>query len=428
MEPVTAMGTGHFLARTTLTGPSVSGRTATTGRFRTEPEGPIGRPIDMADIRERAVTEPASQQPPGRVGRRVLAPVGAAAVVAVLLLGAVFALRDHGGARPGAQGRPPVLHLAVNAGALSATSLGGERPGHPNYLLAAALPPGQPAPAAAYRFAGGPAPEALVRRLARTLGLTEKPQHANGIWMVSSPPRLLTVQDTPGWPWSLQGLGTVTRGPVMCIRAPCPGPGAGDNPNPQDPVRGLRPPAPAEAKRLAETILGAVGLPADDLSTTTYLDSVDVRAPRRVGGLEVHGLATDLLIGSARQVRSGDGWLGKPQRGAKYPLVSATEALQRLQARPQVQSHLCRTQPGGGCAQPPPEHVTGARIGLMVASDAHGALLVPAWLFTVAGRTEPEAVVAIATKYLGSAPAVLAPTGPGYSLPPGQPSRSGAGK
>lgn len=382
----------------------------------------------MADITERALTEPASQQPPGRAGRRMLAPLGAAAVVAVLLLGAVFALRDHRGARPRGEGRPPVLQLSVDGGPVRAIGGPGQRPGHPNYLLSATLPSGRPTPAAVYRFAGGPAPEALVRRLARGLGLTEQPQHANGTWTVSSPPRLLAVQDTPGWPWSLQGLGTVTRVPVLCIRAPCPGPGAGEHPNPQDPVRGLRPPAPAEAKRLAEAILGAVGLPVDRPATTTYLDSIDVRVPRRVDGFEVHGLATHLLIGPARQVRSGDGWLGKPQRGAKYPLDSATEAFQRLQARPQVQSHLCRTQPGGGCAQPPPVEVTGARIGLTVASDAHGALLVPAWLFAVAGRPEPEAVVAITTRYLGTGPVAVAPAGRAYSLPPGQPSRSGAGK
>jgi len=381
----------------------------------------------MEDTTERALTEPASRTPPGRGGRRVLAPLGAAVVVAVLLLGAVFVLRDHGGGRPGVAGRPPVLHLAENGGVLSATPVGGERPGHPNYVLGATLPSGKPAPAAAYRFAGGPAPEALVRRLARAFGMAQQPQHSNGVWTVSSPPRLLTVQDTPGWPWLLQGLGTVTRGPVVCIRAPCPGPSAGDNPNPQDQVPGLRPPAPAEAKRLTETILGAVGLPADDATTNTYLDSVAVQAPRRVDGLEVHGLATHLLIGPARQVRSGDGWLGRPQRGAKYPLVSATEAFQRLQARQQVQSHLCRTQPGGGCAQPPPQQVTGAHRGLMVAGDAHGALLVPAWLFTVAGRSEPEAVVAIAASYLGR-PAPSETVAPAYTLPPGQPSRSGAGK
>ncbi|MDQ6875853.1 MAG: hypothetical protein M3042_12435, partial [Actinomycetota bacterium] len=158
------------------------------------------------------------------------------------------------------------------------------------------------------------------------------------------------------------------------------------------------------------------------------LDSIAVLAPRRVDGLEVHALATHLLIGPARQVRSADGWLGKPQRGATYPLVSAPEAFQRLQARPRLYSHLCRAQPTGGCAKPPPQQVTGAHTGLMVASDADGALLVPAWLFTVAGRAEPEAVVAVAANYLGSLPRLLPPTGPAYSPPPGQPSRSGAGK
>ena len=58
-----------------------------------------------------------------------------------------------------------------------------------------------------------------------------------------------------------------------------------------------------------------------------------------------------------------------------------------------VQGRVC---PGVG-----PRVVTGAHLGLMLASDAGAPVLVPAWLFTIKGSDDPVAVVAVDPSYLG---------------------------
>ena len=78
------------------------------------------------------------------------------------------------------------------------------------------------------------------------------------------------------------------------------------------------------------------------------------------------------------------------------------------------------------CPTPQPSRVTGAQLGLILSYDAShtgSAVLVPAWLFAVAGTNDPVPVIAVAPTYL-AAPT----TGPSTaSSSPGAPSGPSTG-
>jgi hypothetical protein len=169
----------------------------------------------------------------------------------------------------------------------------------------------------------------------------------------------------------------------------------------------LPPGPPAGAVRpLAATIFGRLGLegaeqvlvgaPATTATLTPYV------ATRRTSGW-----STSLTFDRHdRQVRltSASGWVGGATRGAVYPLISARRAFDELQRQPRPMIAMCpvRTDGKPGCAPIPTPAVTGVTIGLALRHDGDRPLLVPAWLFTLAGGGDPEAVVAVDPRYLAT--------------------------
>jgi hypothetical protein len=108
-------------------------------------------------------------------------------------------------------------------------------------------------------------------------------------------------------------------------------------------------------------------------------------------------LPTVVQVGASGVVEAASGWLSDPVPGTFYPLVSAGQAAQNLQA--------AGTRPGGG-GNAPVLRVTGAAYGLALGYDGTGAaarpMLVPAWLLQVAGSARPVPVVAVSPRYLAA--------------------------
>lgn len=336
-----------------------------------------------------------------------IAPVAAALLIVLLLVGVALVVRVAGRSDPApgsAKGLPPLrLSLPSGANAADTTESGSTRD---RYVLARPLPAGQPEPGAVYRFGANHAPDDLARRLAGALGLSGTPSRTPTGWRLATGHRILTLHDGGSWAWSL-GPGDGADSPVKCVRAPCPY----GMPDSDGTGRGGSAPPPSVAEQTAKNALTALGLPAEGLTTTSTGALTQVRAPRPVDGKDTDGFSTTLSVGSDRRIFSGDGWLGRPTgRGPAYPLISAAEAFKRLQAQPYAEILLCRPQAGGGCAPTPQVRITGARLGLMMASDSGRPLLVPAWLFTAEGHSDPIAVVAVQSRFLRT-PASPDPSG-----------------
>jgi len=292
------------------------------------------------------------------------------------------------------------------------------------YLLSGPLPAERPEASAVYRLGPAKVPVDSVRRLARALALGGSTRQNPTGWQVSDGRRVLAVDI--GGNWQL-GPGEVTMdNPVQCFRAPCPqeSTGAGSG------VGSRSAPPPAAAKRIATVALHALGLPTEDLRTTPNGRLTDVRASRQVAGRDALDFGTTLSVGGDGKIYSGTGWLGQPERGPAYPLVTAAAAFNLLQAQPHAEIALCRPQADGGCAPAPQVRVTGAKLGLLMAIEERGAVLVPAWLFTIAGQHDPVAAVAVEPRYLalppatqpGSPPAVRSSGEPSFHTPATPPS------
>lgn len=336
--------------------------------------------------------------------RRRVAPVAVSLFIILLLVGVALVVRSVGRSDtgPGSTEGLPLLRLSLPSGAIAvdATESG---PARDHYVLTRPLRSAQPEPGAVYRFGADPAPADLARRLAGALGLGGTPSRTPTGWQLAVGQRVLTLHDGGGWAWSL-GAVDVADSPVKCVRAPCPYGMPDSNSTNRD---GLAPPA-SVAERTAKDALTALGLPAEKLTTTST--GAQVRAPRPVDGKDTDGFGTMLSIGNDRRIYAGNGWLDQPDRGASYPLVSAAEAFKRLQAQPYAEIMLCRPQRGGGCAPTPQVRVTGAGLGLMMAFDSGRLLLIPAWLFTAEGQTDPIGVVAVQSRFLRTSASPLPST------------------
>jgi len=359
-----------------------------------EPEGTLWRPTDMPPNTGTAMSPPEASGS----GRSWMAPLAAGLLVILLLGGVTLTILSASRSGAGAGDALPMLRLSPASGAVEMAAPE-SRSGREHYRLAGPLPAGRPDPAPVYRFDGGTVPVGRVRQLARALGMPENPHRSASGWQLFADHRVLTVEDGGNAPWRL-GLRTVTADtPVKCVREPCPTlPGATTSGG--GALGGRLAPPPAVAERIAADALHALGLPAKDLSTTTSGQLAEVRAPRPVDGRNVHGFDTAFSIGGDRKVHSAHGWLGQPRRGPAYPLVTTAEAFRRLQAQPFAEIALCRPQVGGGCGPAPQVRITGAKLGLMMATETREPLLTPAWLFTLAEPAGHIPVVAVKSRYL----------------------------
>jgi hypothetical protein len=138
-----------------------------------------------------------------------------------------------------------------------------------------------------------------------------------------------------------------------------------------------------------------------------------------VGGLEAFGLQTSVQVDRDGDLQGAGGFLGTPEKGDTYPLVTAQAAYDELP--PMMTAMLCPVGPDGqGCLPPQPTEITGAHLGLMLHGLADGGqALVPAWLFEVKGWTEPLPVVAVQKQYLPEPEQPSAEPKPGTGTEPG---------
>lgn len=218
-----------------------------------------------------------------------------------------------------------------------------------------------------------------------------------------------------------------TAAPKPCVSGD-PQPGVVGCPVPSPPpvgaVRANPPISDARALEAAKPVLAALGLGDAAPRVMSSGSWSDVTVDPTVAGLPTQGITTRISV-DATGVVGAIGWLGEPSEGPIYPLVSAAQALDRLRTLPVPEIAIACIQgsecPSGVLVRP----VTGATLGLALRWDGSGAVgtevLVPAWLFSLEGSTEPLAWVAVQDAYLGDPtpdPGVIAP---GSGSSPGNP-------
>lgn len=382
--------------------------------------------------------------------RRRRSPLVAASVATAVLLaggGAAYwasTAADGGGSgrESGAaagDGTPPPLNLDAYTGG----DAPGIAPGEPNpgggvtYRAEGKLPEG-PGSAHVYR-ASGAVTEAEVARLAEALGVPGKPRVEGMAWKVGvtkdgSGPVLQVNKQAPGtWTFAKYGPG----GSDDCAKGDkCPG-------------SSYRPggPGPAvsekAAKEAAAPVLKALGQDDAKLDARQLMGGVRVvNADPKVGGLPTYGWATGIQIGPDGQPVGGSGQLKSLTKGAKYPVVSADEALKQLNRAGEGAGRIgiggcatpvphgdtetpCETDGVQSPASPDPVAVGGAVFGLAAQYVDGRQALVPSWLFEVrpGGGAQPFTIThpAVDPDYLAKPPASSAPP---ESAPPesGEPS------
>ncbi|WP_405493713.1 hypothetical protein [Streptomyces sp. NBC_00096] len=371
-----------------------------------------------------------SEQPDASGATRRRRPVWAvgSVVAAVLLAGggtACWAAIAHGEGRTGdsAASTPRV------APSPSGPSGPGIAPGEPDpsgggvtYTADVRLPDG---PATAPAFAvGGEVTSAEVARLAAALGISGAPRLVGETWQAGegadgSGPRLTVNLRAPGtWNFSRfqpGGGDDCRRGKDTCGPATLPQGMASDQGQGQEQGGATAGgPVPEQAaKSAAAPVLEAVGQGAAKLDARLVQGSVRVvTADPVIGGLPTQGWSTKIGVGADSRVLSGSGELQAPAKAAEQQVVSAVEALARLNEK--ARGPADGTGPGpSGCAtavpltpdtavgatdtlpcnpEPRPmkpprtESVRGAALGLVPGTVGGVRGLVPAWLFEVAGR------------------------------------------
>ncbi|WP_320778530.1 hypothetical protein [Streptomyces sp. CRN 30] len=355
-----------------------------------------------------------------RAGRRRPRGVLTASVAAAVLLvgggGAYLAATaaggsggSGGGASPEASGTSAPPPLALDA--LPAD--GG------SYRADGSLPDG-PGSAPVYRSTGQVS-AGEVARLARALGLADKPVVRGKEWTVGtvkdgSGPVLRVTRQAPG-NWSFQRS---PAGSDDCAKVrDCPAP-----PATGDPV------GAAAAKKAAAPVLDAVG------QGGAALDAGQVMGARRVvnadpvvGGVPTSGWTTGVVVGADGTVTGGSGRLKAPVKGDVYPVLDAGRTVEEMNdggagagvggcasAVPLEGGVSCEPRSGRREAAATVER---AVFGLAAHPVRGRETLVPSWLFAVrtpgaAGTvtvTHPAVDPAYLTSAAPSEEPTAAPTG-----------------
>ncbi len=337
-------------------------------------------------------------RPRGR--RRWLLAIVAVAMAVVAGAVAFFA-RDRGAGTGG----PALLQLrSVQAAADDARAdlaIAPGAPGAAGYETSRPLSADPPAPQPVWRFARQRVPDADLARLARALGLAaDEPAERDNVRWITDGGRKLEVAGIRGAPWRF----------VEAAHALCPPPLPGGSP---DGVTSCAMPVPTErraptaqhARALAAPVLRAVGLSPDGARVQINAGNAQVTVDPVIAGLPTSGWSTTVTVSAAGIVQA-TGWLGSPEQGAAYPVVSAQEAFERLREAPvplgAAEPAWAPDQPAGDSAAQP-ARITTAKLGLVLdweGSSGQNPLLVPAWLFEVEGQQTPVAVIAIDQDYL----------------------------
>ncbi|WP_069172486.1 hypothetical protein [Streptomyces griseus] len=314
--------------------------------------------------------------------------------------------------------RAPLLALDLPADGPPAPPPQGIAPGEPDphggrvvYRAAGDLPDG-PATAPVHR-PGGPVTAAEVARLAKALKLEGTPHTDGTAWKVGgdgdgSGPLLRVTKQAPGtWTFARYASG----GTDDCASASACGK--------RDRSPGSGPPVGERAAEAAAApVLKAVGQGDAALDARQVMDSVRVvNADPVVGGLPTYGWPTGVQVGSGGEIVGGSGHLKGLEKGHDYPVISAQDALEQLNAESRRDAKAgiggCATPvplegdpaaPTKGCGAPggtPPATVLTvgkAVLGLSAQRSDGQQVLVPSWLFTVRpeGGGPEETVVRIA--------------------------------
>lgn len=393
---------------------------------------------------------------------KTLAPVGA--VVAVVVIAGAAALLSH----DGGSHRPARLHLSSGAreasGLAAPAATSDARAAGGAYTLVGSLPSGTPDDGRAYTLPRGFADEKVVRALATALDVPAPVKGKDG-WTAGG----LTVSASSGqaWWWSpcftpdgsvsnakdavcavaIEGSGSSSSGTGSAPAAGAPdapvpaGPGAvaptapSSVTSPVPPVVTVPPPSPggvlptpaplpepsvSAVRAAAAPVLDALGIDDSAAHIQTYPGGGSVTVDPKVDGLETVGLATSIGVDGRGAITNANGWLSVPDAGDSYPLISAQKAFDALPTYARMM--LCPVGPDGkGCTEPEPQQVTGAHLGLSVASLEQDVLaLLPTWLFDVKGQDYPLTGIAVDPSYLDTG-TPTATDDPGI-VPPGEPS------
>lgn len=364
---------------------------------------------------------------------------------------AVAALLAAGcGSKIAGQGAPPpVLHLAAGSANTTADTAavpgvaegkggGGSTTGS-GYVLQASLP-AEPTSAPVYR--PSKPDQAAVQRLATALGVTDPvvaanggytagPRlrvDANGMWSYGPSCPDAASDCSVGYAVDQSSVAIGASGsasgydPGTVDASAAPGPPTKPTAVPPDEPPVAPSPYPvtddATARRAAAPVLDALDLP----SGTTTVSYGYVSADPVIDGLRVAGATTGISVAVEGTISYAFGYLLPTTRGATYPLITAKEAFDQLPPRA-VPAIACAVRPGTPvpCPTFPPPVVTKVELGLSLAADDKGPLLVPAWLFTIKDDTEPTPVIAVEAKYIGTPPEPSIVTGSaeaGSAVPP----------
>jgi hypothetical protein len=336
----------------------------------------------------------------GQAVRRV-APLAAGAAVLALVAGSALLLRDDGA--PPSSTDLPLLRICAGVAAADLASRDGV-PGKDRVIVSATLPAG-PGSARIYRFGSG---QADAGRLADALGV-EPGQVRTGDAVASHLGAVLRVGTAAGSPWQFARADAYVcldplpgeEGPDGTVSSTCAAP----PPSPRPAV--ANPPSETEATDAARPVLDAVRLDVDEATVdpaNTYVGNVDPRTVRVdpvVDDEPTTGFATSVTVDHAG-VLTASGWLKEPKPSDSYPVISATDAVDRLAAMP-VPLIACPEStvpvpPGPACGVP--MEITGAAFGRSLQWERERAVLVPSWLFEVNGSPEPIAIVAVDPVYL----------------------------
>ncbi len=347
---------------------------------------------------------------------RVVATAGALATV----LGLAACGSQVAGS--GASGSLPLLRIGASSyGATDAVARasgsGATGASQDPYPLTGTLPSG-PSSAAVYRFSADATSRDDVAALASALGVTGTPvRHQHG-WEVSAKSGDVRVHDG-GTSWSY------SRGTSECpsyavdidnADGAISSSGCAVAVPPTATAATPAPSAPTDSVALsaAQHVLSAAGLDPAPARVLAGADGYPVRTvvlDPTVGGLRTSGARTVVDVGAGGAL-GAMGVLATPTPGDSYPIVSAAAALDLLRAMPRPEMAIACVQ-GKACPGVGPQPVTGAVLGLSMAYDAGAPVLVPAWLFTVAGSDEPVPVVAVERAYLADPTQSPNPVGSG---------------
>ena len=169
---------------------------------------------------------------------------------------------------------------------------------------------------------------------------------------------------------------------------------------PAEPAPFVELPTPEQAEARAREIIRSLGLEVarSTLSVAPDGSAWQVLAELSVEGIPVVGMETQLSIGENSQVIAGSGMLPEVQLLGSYPLITADEALVRLQQihSPNNQAQFDGREPAIGAPElaldeqspnlgsPSPTSVTGMRLVLLLqrarGGPQGGVYLVPAFL------------------------------------------------